>query len=219
MYKFKEGVVNLQPREKAAQYGIKHLSDRELISILLGSGSHNNPVERVSSKILLLIDQTNGNITTDELKKVKGIGTAKATLIGAAMEFSRRRISTTITKVSYPTDILPSVRHFVTRAQEYFIVIALNGAHEIIKTRVVSIGILNKTLIHPREVFSDAIKERAASLIISHNHPSGNLEPSKEDKEVTKRLVEAGELLGIKVLDHVIFSDKEYFSFTENSLI
>lgn len=219
MYRYKEGVSHLQPREKAVQYGIKNLSDRELISILLGSGSRDNPVEKLATKILLLIDKSNGEILTEDLQKIKGVGTAKATLISAAMEFSRRRLSHSIVKISYPTDILPAVRHYVTRPQEYFITISLNGAHEIIQTRVVSIGILNRTLIHPREVFADALKDRAASIIISHNHPSGNLDPSSEDKEVTTRLIEAGELLGIKVLDHIIFSNKNYYSFTENSLM
>lgn len=219
MYRFKEGVTDLQPREKAIQYGIKYLSDKELISILLGSGSKENPVGKLATKILLVIDKTNCEATTEDFIAIKGVGNAKATLIAAAMEFSRRRLSPSITKVTYPTDILPAVRHYVTRPQEYFIVISLNGAHEIIKTNVVSIGILNRTLIHPREVFSDAIKDRAASLILTHNHPSGNLSPSKEDKEVTKRLIDAGELLGIKVLDHIIFSDNNYFSFTENSII
>ncbi len=219
MYKLKENKSDLQPREKASEYGIKNLSDKELISILLGSGTQKNPVDKLASQILLLIDKTNGEATREELKKINGVGDAKAALIGAAMEFSRRRLTPGIRKISYPTDILPAVRHYVTRPQEYFIVISLNGAHEIIKTRVVSIGILNRTLIHPREVFADALKERAASLIITHNHPSGNLSPSPEDREVTNRLVDSGELLGIKILDHIIFSDRDYFSFTENDLL
>ncbi|MGL1890467.1 MAG: DNA repair protein RadC [Spirochaetaceae bacterium] len=219
MYKFREGISHLQPREKAVQYGIKNLSDRELLTILLGSGSRENPVNKLATKILLLLDKTDGEVSTDDLQKIKGVGTAKATLIRASLEFSRRRLCPNVTKIAYPTDILPAVRHYVTRPQEYFIVISLNGAHEIITTNVVSIGILNRTLIHPREVFSDPLKERAASLILCHNHPSGNLEPSPEDKEVTDRLVSAGELLGIKVLDHIIFSDKHYYSFTEDSLI
>lgn len=219
MYKSSENKTDLQPREKAIKYGIENLCDRELLSIILGSGSKQNPIKKLSTKILLVIDKSNGEATTDDLMMIKGVGLAKATLIGATMEFSRRRLSPSIKKVSYPTDILPSVRHYVTRPQEYFIVISLNGAHEIIKTRVVSIGILNRTLIHPREVFSDALKDRAASLILSHNHPSGNLEPSIEDKEVTKRLIDAGDLLGIKILDHIIFSDKNYYSFTEHDLI
>lgn len=219
MYRYSEQSSHLQPREKAQKYGINNLSDRELISLMLGSGSKANPVEKLSKHILDLIDKTNGTFSIDDLLTIKGVGRAKATLLSAAMEFSRRRLSHKVTTVSYPTDILPSIRHYVTRPQEYFIAVLLNGAHEIIKTDIVSIGILNRTLIHPREVFSDALKERAASVILAHNHPSGNLEPSPEDLEVTRRLVEVGELIGIKVLDHIIFSQKDYYSFLEHSKI
>ncbi len=216
MYRLIEGVKSLQPREKALEYGVTYLSDKELLAILLGCGTKNNPVDKLANQLLHIIDKSNGNLEMSDLINLKGVGEAKATLITAALEFSRRLLCPGITKISYPTDILPAVRHFVTRPQEYFIVISLNGAHEIIKTRVVSIGILNRTIIHPREVFSDSIKERAASIILCHNHPSGNLEPSSEDIEVTKRLVESGELLGIKVLDHIIFFFSDYYSFTEN---
>ncbi|OQY38273.1 MAG: hypothetical protein B6229_06320 [Spirochaetaceae bacterium 4572_7] len=219
MYQFTEGVATAQPREKAIKYGINYLSDRELIAIILGSGTKENPIKKLSAQILKLIDLKNGTLSIDELVKIKGIGEAKATLISASLEFSRRILKPSITKVTYPTDILPAVRHFVTRNQEYFIAISLNGAHEIIKTSVISIGLLNRTLIHPREVFADALQDRSASLIITHNHPSGNLTPSNEDIEVTKRLIDAGELLGINVLDHIIFSETNYFSFKENSLI
>lgn len=219
MYKKIESIKKGKPREKAIEYGIKNLTDNELLSIILGSGTHGNPVKRLADQILLILDKNNGNIEPDELLSLKGVGLAKATLIIAVMEFSRRILCTSIRKVTFPTDILPAVRHYVTRPQEYFIVLSLNGAHEILRSRVVSIGILNRTLIHPREVFSDAIKDRAASLVLTHNHPSGNLEPSHEDIEVTKRLVNVGNLLGIKVLDHIIFSERDYYSFAENSLL
>lgn len=219
MYRYTEGIKDIQPREKAIKYGIEKLSDRELISIILGSGSAKTPVSILSQKVLRLLDETNGDVSLDDLMKIDGIGRAKATLISSAIEYSRRLLHPMITRVSYPTDILPVVRHYVTRPQEYFMVISLNGAHEIIRSRVVSIGILNRTLIHPREVFSDPIKESAASIIIAHNHPSGNLEPSNEDIEVTKRLVDAGILLGINVLDHVIFSNRDHYSFAESDLI
>lgn len=219
MYHEKEGILDIMPREKAIRYGINKLSDRELLSILIGSGSRETSVVQLSRKLLHLIDKTNGAFSIRDLMEIKGIGEAKATLISAAMEFSRRILHPHIIRVSYPTDILPVVRHYVTRSQEYFIVISLNGAHEIINSRVVSLGILNRTLIHPREVFTDPIKERAASIILSHNHPSGNLEPSKEDIEVTRRLIEAGEILGINVLDHVIFSLRDHFSFAEENMI
>lgn len=219
MYHNKEGILDIMPREKAIKYGINKLSDRELLSILIGSGSKDISVIQLSRKLLHLIDKTNGTFTLRELMEIKGIGEAKATLISAAMEFSRRILHPHIIRVSYPTDILPLVRHYVTRSQEYFIVISLNGAHEVINSRVVSLGILNRTLIHPREVYTDPIKERAASIILAHNHPSGNLEPSREDIDVTKRLVKAGELLGINVLDHVIFSNREHYSFAEENLL
>lgn len=219
MYRYKEGIKDIQPREKAIKYGVGKLSDRELIAIILGSGSTKTPVATLSQKVLKLLDETNGEVTVENLMNINGIGRAKATLVSSAIEFSRRLLHPMVTRVSYPTDILPVVRHFVSRPQEYFIVISLNGAHEIIRSRIVSIGILNRTLIHPREVFSDPIKESAASVIIAHNHPSGNLEPSSEDIEVTKRLVEAGTLLGINVLDHVIFSNKDHYSFAECNLM
>lgn len=219
MYKDKEGKAGLKPREKALVFGIKKLSDRELVSILLGSGNNQSPISVLSKKILKLIDNKNGRIDLKDLTDIYGIGIAKATTITAAIEFSRRLLHPSVTRVCYPTDILPAVRHYVTRSQEYFIVISLNGAHEIINSRIVSIGILNRTLIHPREVFSDPIKERAASIILAHNHPSGNLSPSTEDIEVTKRLLNAGEILGINVLDHVIFSKKDHYSFAENNQI
>ena len=219
MYNNQQCSNKILPREKARVYGIKTLSDLELISIIIGTGTKGTPVKQMAGKILDLIDKNNGEITIDKLVGINGVGNAKATVLGACMEFSRRRLTPSNKKVTYPSDILSAVRHFVTRAQEYFIVISLNGAHEIIKSNIISIGILNRTLIHPREVFSDALKDRAASIILSHNHPSGNLSPSPEDREVTKRLVDVGELLGIKVLDHVIFSDKNYFSFIEEGIM
>ena len=219
MYKLIEGISMEQPREKAVEYGVKKLSDRELISILLGSGSKDIPVGVLAAKVLDFIDRNKGDLQLDALCQIKGVGIAKGTMLLSALEFSRRVLCPTKRKITYPTDILPIVRHYVTRAQEYFLVISLNGAHEVIKTEIISIGILNKTLIHPREVFTDAIGDKAASIIISHNHPSGDLTPSREDIEVTKRLVKAGEILGISILDHVIFSDIDYYSFTENALI
>ncbi|QEN03338.1 DNA repair protein RadC [Thiospirochaeta perfilievii] len=118
-------------------------------------------------------------------------------------------------KVSYPTDLLPCLKRYRDLEKEHFIVATLNGAHEVISVRLITIGILNRTLIHPREVFRPAIADNSASIILVHNHPSGNIEPSEEDKLVTKRLVNAGDILGIKVLDHMIIGTKDYYSFAE----
>jgi DNA repair protein RadC len=118
-----------------------------------------------------------------------------------------------------PTDVLPLVRHYADRKQEHFICISINGANEFITTRVVSVGLVNKTQVHPREVFADPITDRASAIIVAHNHPSGGLLPSQEDLEITKQLTSAGEVLGIKVLDHMIFNDKGYYSLLEKGEI
>jgi DNA repair protein RadC len=109
----------------------------------------------------------------------------------------------------------PWVRHYGDRRQEHFLCISLNGANEVITTRVVSVGLVNKTQVHPREVFAEPITDRASAVILAHNHPSGNLSPSKEDLQITRQLKEAGETLGITVLDHIIFSQKGHYSFLE----
>ena len=118
-------------------------------------------------------------------------------------------------KISFPADVLPLIMNYADRKQEHFLSVSINGANEVIATRVVSVGLANKSQVHPREVFADAITDRASAVIIAHNHPSGPLAPSKEDVEVTKRLKAAGELLGIKLLDHMIFNTKGYYSLLE----
>lgn len=119
-------------------------------------------------------------------------------------------------KVSYPTDILPSLKRYRDLDQEHFLVVTLDGGHQVIAIRLITKGILNRTIIHPREVFRQAISDNSASVILIHNHPSGNTDPSDEDKAVTQRLVDAGELIGINVLDHIIISKSDYFSFAES---
>ena len=118
-------------------------------------------------------------------------------------------------KISSPSDVYPLLSKYHRKKQEYFLVLTLDGAHNVIRITIATIGILNRTIIHPREIFIPAIKDNACSIIIAHNHPSGNIEPSRDDREVTERLCKAGQLLGIEVLDHVIISKKGYFSFLE----
>lgn len=119
-------------------------------------------------------------------------------------------------KIICPSDLQPVLSRYSNKSKEHFYVVTLNAAHRVIKVSLVSVGILNRTLVHPREVFKPAIVDEAAAVILCHNHPSGDLDPSSEDKSVTERLVEAGELLGISVLDHIIISKNGYYSFTEN---
>ena len=131
------------------------------------------------------------------------------------MELARRYIAPAKVRIAFPVDVLPLISHFADRKQEYFLAVSLNGAHEVIATRVVSIGLVNRTVVHPREVYADPITDRAAAIVVAHNHPSGCVDPSREDRDVTRRLVSAGQTLGIQLLDHVIFSTAGYYSFLE----
>jgi DNA repair protein RadC len=204
-----------RPREKLMQKGAEVLSDVELLAILLGRGVEGHDVMSIAVRVLKALDNSKEKPDIEELKKIGGVGIAKATLIAAALEFARRRIRPEGLKISFPADVLALIRHYADRKQEHFICISLNGANEVIASRVVSVGLVNKTQVHPREVFADPITDRASAIIVAHNHPAGTLTPSKEDIEITKQLKSAGETLGIKLLDHIIFNQKNYYSILE----
>jgi DNA repair protein RadC len=208
-----------RPREKLLERGAAALSDLELMAVLVGKGTKGRDVMSVAERILKTLDASQGKLSMKELQKIEGVGPAKATLIAAALEFARRRIRPEGLKISFPPDVLPLIRHYGDRKQEYFICISLNGANEVIAHRVVSVGLVNKTQVHPREVFADPITDRASAIIVAHNHPSGGIAPSKEDIEITSQLKAAGETLGIKLLDHIIFNQKVYYSFLEKGLL
>jgi len=204
-----------RPREKLQQKGAEALSDVELLAILLGRGVEGHDVMSVAARVLKVLDNNKEKPDIEELKKIEGVGLAKAALIAAALEFARRRIRPEGLRISFPADILPLIQHYADRKQEHFICISINGANEVIASRVVSVGLVNRTQVHPREVFADPITDRASAIIVAHNHPSGGLTPSKEDIEITKQLKSAGETLGIPLLDHIIFNHKGYYSFLE----
>ncbi len=215
MKKVKDLPENQRPREKIVISGPQSLSDIELLAVLLRIGSKKRNVMSIARCILNKIDNNGGVPNLKKLQKIDGVGLAKATTIIAALEFSRRRIKPEGTTVHYSLDVLPLIRHYADRKQEHLICISLNGAKEVIAIRVVTIGLVNSTQIHPREVYADPITDRAASIILAHNHPSGNIMPGKEDIMVTRRINKSGELLGIKLLDHIIFNTKDYYSFLE----
>ena len=204
-----------RPREKLQQKGAEALSDVELLAILLGRGVEGHDVMSVAARVLKVLDNNKEKPDIEELKKIEGVGLAKAALIAAALEFARRRIRPEGLRISFPADILPLIQHYADRKQEHFICISINGANEVIASRVVSVGLVNRTQVHPREVFADPITDRASAIIVAHNHPSGGLTPSKEDIEITKQLKSAGETLGIRLLDHIIFNHKGHYSFLE----
>ena len=214
----KETAAADRPREKLERLGVEALTDKELLMLILGSGNSRRPVDEIAEDLLEKLDRTISSDTID-LLQVSGIGRAKASAIGAALELGRRRSARKLRTVASPEDVYREVRHYASREQEVLAVVLLNGAHEAIGTFVATIGLLNRTIVHPREVFAEAVSKRAAAIAIAHNHPSGNIEPSGDDKEVTARLSKAGQILGIKLLDHLIFTDEKYYSFLEHGLM
>jgi DNA repair protein RadC len=216
MKSIKDLPENERPREKLLAKGPQALTDQELLAVLLGKGTQRHNVLTLSEKLVKIIDQKGINLSAKDVLDIDGIGTAKAALVAAAFEFVRRRIKPEGLKIKFPVDVLPLIRHYGDRKQEHFICISINAANEVINVRVVTIGLIDKTHVHPREVFADVILDRASAIIIAHNHPVGDLKPGKEDKEITEKIKEAGNVLGIRLLDHIIFNDKSYYSFVEN---
>jgi len=208
-----------RPREKLAAKGAKALSDVELLATLLGSGVKGKNVFQISHAILRKLDNHIETIDVKTLVSTEGVGFAKACQIVAAFEFAKRRLLKESTFVKKAEDILPLISHIADKKQEYFLCISLNGANEVIGNRVVTVGLLNTNQVHPREVFADAISDRAASIILAHNHPSGILAPSPDDVITTRQLIDAGNIIGISVLDHIIVTKKGYLSFKEKGLM
>jgi len=204
-----------RPREKLLRKGAPALSDQELLAILLGKGTAAIDVMTLAGKLAKVVDEKGLNLRAEDLKQFGAVGDAKATLILAAIEFARRRIKPEGAKIETPADLLPHVRHYADRKQEHFLCATINGANEILNIRVVSIGLIDRSPVHPREVFSDALSDRASAVIVAHNHPSGGVEPSQSDINITAQLKAAGEIVGIELLDHIIFNRTGYFSFLE----
>ena len=206
-------------RERIKKRGAKNLSDSDLVALALRTGTRETPVLELAASVITALDSSRPEAVYETLCNIDGMGESKATTVMAALELGRRYSGTIQKKVLTAADVFPLVQHYADRKQEQFITVSLNGAHEVLAVRVVSVGILNKTIVHPREVFSDPLGDRAAANIVCHNHPSGQLEPSEEDRNITRRLYAAGELLGIALLDHLILSPRGgYFSFVEGGI-
>jgi DNA repair protein RadC len=204
-----------RPREKLIAKGAKALSDQELLAALLGKGTPGMDVMTLAGKLAKVVDEKGLDLKMEDLTPFEGMGEAKAAAILAAIEFARRRIKPEGTKITTPADVLPQIRHYADRKQEHFICATINGANEVINIRVISIGSIDRTQVHPREVYADAVADRASGIIVAHNHPAGSLEPSPADTEVTRQLKAAGQIVGIDLLDHIIFNRTAYFSFLE----
>ena len=208
-----------KPREKLAAKGAQALRNDELLAVLLGSGVQGKDVRKLSKEIIAIMEKDFDALTLDTLCDIHGLGTAKASQILAAIELSKRYLIRTNRRITDAKEVYEELRRYADRQQEYFLSITLDGASHIINTRTVFIGTLNQSLVHPREVFADAIADRAAGIIIAHNHPSGTLEPSAADRAITQRLAEVSRLVGIELLDHVILTRGGHFSFSDEGLL
>lgn len=225
-YTIKDLPLNERPREKLYRYGVKSLSNSELIAVIIRTGSKGDTAIQLAERIISLDDRGIGflsDATIEELTDVKGIGNCKAAQLLAAIELGKRisayKKEDNI-RISCPNDIadllMEEMRYL---KKEYFKIAILDTKNQIITIENISIGNLNSSIVHPREVFNMAIKRSANSIILVHNHPSGDPTPSSEDINITNRLIEAGNILGIKVLDHIIIGDNKYISFKERNII
>lgn len=210
-----------RPRERFLSFGPGSLSDAELLALILRTGTRNENVIELSNRLIAKF--TLGRLfdsTIVELKKMKGIGESKAMQILTIAELAKRcnQVKKLKTKISSAKDVFNLLNDEVRgETKESFYVILLNTKNKILKVEKVSVGILDATIIHPREIFKPAIRNSAARIILAHNHPSGDPLPSDEDLSITRKLIESGELIGIEVIDHVIIGDKNYWSYSENN--
>ena len=204
---------DLRPREKLAARGAASLSDYELLMAIIGSGNKQADVTKIARDLQKLLQDKGRELTFDDLLSIGSLGPAKSTQIMAGFELWRRRFESSeqpvIDSPDKAADQLSDIRD---KKQEYFVCLTLDGANRLISKRIITIGTLTSSLVHPREVFAEAISDRAASIIVAHNHPSGNLQSSDADRQVTELLKEAGVLLGINLVDHIIVTSKGFVS-------
>ena len=200
-----------RPREKLARYGTARLSDLELLMAIIGSGNARADVGKIARQVLKLLRAKGGELSYDDLRGVVGLGEAKIPVILASLELARRYLldsdQSIIDSPEKAVELLSDIRD---KKQEYFVCLTLDGANRLIAKRVVTIGTLTASLVHPREVFADAIADRAASIIVAHNHPSGSLRPSQADIVTTDRLKSAGELLGVPLINHLLITKQSF---------
>ena len=173
-------------RELTLLNGISYPDDEELIMLILGKGTKNNPIESLAEKVTKTINSSNEEELIPNLKKINGMGESRALVIAAALELGRRRRGILRSSINAPKDVIPFLQHYTLMPTEHFITVTVNGAKEILSTRVVSVGTINKALIHPREVFANAVSEYASGIICCHNHPCGQCYPSNADIDSTK---------------------------------
>ena len=211
-----------KPREKLLLKGASALSNRELVALIFGSGGKDHPLMTISKEIETLLEHEKLEaLDIKKLSGIPGVGNSKACQLIAAFELAKRfYVESEKPLIRTPKDLLPLLKDYAEKKQEHFLTITLDGSRRGINVHLTFIGTLNYAPLHPREVFAVACTDRAASIIVAHNHPSGNIMPSDEDKIMTKQLREAGFMMGIELLDHIIFTKGNgFFSFTGNGIL
>jgi DNA repair protein RadC len=212
--KIKEFSKDERPRERMLSFGAESLSNAELLAIILRVGSKNENVIEMSQKILSKYPvEKLSDPSIKELCNIKGIGEAKALQIKAIFELNKRSVCKKIVKISSPKNVFEYFSFIFNKKQENFYILCLDSKNQIISHKLIAIGTLDSVIIHPREVFKEAIKESAQNIILVHNHPSGDPTPSLADKEITKKLETASQTIGIGLLDHIIIGKDKWFSF------
>jgi DNA repair protein RadC len=215
-----------RPRERLSKLGSEALSSQEILALILGRGIKGESVIVTAQKLISKFGNLKNlaSASIEELTQIKGIGPAKAAQIKATFELVKRLENppdeASKSTVKSPEDVVKMARNLLKgKKKEHFLVLCLDTRNHLIKTSVVSIGSLDCSIVHPREVFKEAISSSAASVIFIHNHPSGDPTPSEDDIKMTKRLIEAGEIVGIEVLDHIIICDSEHLSMKAKNLV
>lgn len=222
--KVKDLPVSIQPRERMLQYGVENLSDVDLISIILRTGTKDINVKDVACEILKSVGSINNlnNVGIRELSNIKGVGTIKAITLLASIELGKR-VNNKEISLNMPLNTGTKVheafkRLFIEEKQEKLLTIFLDSKKRLISYKIMFIGTIDHSIIHPREIFNEAIKVHASSLIIMHNHPSHDITPSSEDIKTTEKIKECGDIIGIPLLDHLITNGKDYYSFYDEFL-
>ncbi|MBI2191808.1 MAG: DNA repair protein RadC [Planctomycetes bacterium] len=219
MKTIKDMPEHCRPREKLQERGASALTDEELVAAILGRGMEGIDVRTMVRQVAGLIREHRDKLALQHLTAVPGIKLAKAAQILSAFELARRYLLKDVVKVTCAADVAALVADIAGKPQEHFVCISLNGANEVIEKRVVTIGLLDKSPVHPREVFADVIADRAAAVVFAHNHPNGELQPSEADLRTHDQLTEAGKILGLRILDHLIITRKGHYSFQEAGLM
>lgn len=208
-----------RPREKMQRRGVQALSDFELLEVMIGSGNGQASVGAIARQIQKLLQKGTHIFSFESLTALKGVSTAQAAKMLASLELAQRHLVRDVQPLRTHQDVLARLDDIRTKQQEYFVCLSIDGGQRLIAQRTITIGTLDTVLAHPREVFSDPIVDRAAYIIVAHNHPSGDSKPSQKDSMLTQQLVAAGQLLGIPVRDHIIVTKNDDFSYRQRHLM